>query len=309
MAHAAADALQNDIGHGQSPFFCLSLQLAPRRRRKTRQARGAPQDGNAAGLWGCKRSAYSKPFFFSSVSSICCTAGLASTQRQADAAGFPAQAIHRPLDGDGVRLFEQRPHQAHGLQLQAQAFGMVAVKPQLADVVGHLGRHVGQHADHALAAQRQHRYDLIVVAGVDVQLVAAQLRDLGDLHDVAAGFLDAVDVGQLAQLGQRFRLDVHAGAGRHVVDDAGQADRIGNGGVVGDQPGLGGFVVVGGHQQQGVGAVGLRLLRQLDGIGGVVGAGAGHNRHATRPHGARCSGCTRCARRATGSRTRRWCRR
>ena len=92
--------------------------------------------------------------------------------------------------------------------------------------------------------------------------------------------LTAVDVGQLAQLGQRFRLDVHAGAGRHVVDDAGQADRVGNGGVVGDQPGLGGFVVVGGHQQQGVGAVGLRLLRQLDGIGGVVGAGAGHNRHA-----------------------------
>ena len=25
MAHAAADTLQNDIGHGQSPFFCLSF--------------------------------------------------------------------------------------------------------------------------------------------------------------------------------------------------------------------------------------------------------------------------------------------
>ena len=116
------------------------------------------------------------------------------------------------------------------------------------------GRDVGHHADDALAAQRQQGQDLVVVARIDVQSVAAGRGDLGHLGNVAGGLLDAVDEGVLAQLLGRLRLDVDAGAGRHIVEDDRDAARLGHGGKVGDQAGLAGLVVVGGDHQQGIGA-------------------------------------------------------
>ena len=140
-------------------------------------------------------------------------------------------------------------------------------------------RHVGQHADHALAAQRQQRNDLVIVAGVDVQILPAGGGDLRHLADVAAGFLHCVDVRVLGKLRQTGGGQVAAGAAGDIVQNAGQVHGIRNGGVVGDQTGLAGLVVVGGDQQQGVGAVRLRLTAEPDGVPGIVGAGARNDRN------------------------------
>ena len=111
-------------------------------------------------------------------------------------------------------------------------------------------------------------------------IIPAQRGDLADLGQVAAGFLDAVYVGQLAQLGQRCGQDVAAGAAGDVVQDAGQRNGVRNRGKMRDQPGLAGLVVVRRHQQQRVGAHLLGMPAQLDGIRRVVRAGPGDDRHA-----------------------------
>ena len=114
-------------------------------------------------------------------------------QRQAASTGLPAQAVHRPLCGDRVNVGKQGLAQGQDFQLHLQAFLRFTGEPLGADVVSILGCHVGQHTDDALAAQSQQRDDLVVVAGVDVQLRTAGGSDLSYLADVAAGFLDTYD--------------------------------------------------------------------------------------------------------------------
>ena len=84
-------------------------------------------------------------------------------QRQTAFTGLPAQAVHGPLDRDGVYIGKQRLDERQGFQLHGQAPGGVTCKPLGADVVGVLGRDVGQHADDALAAQCQQRHNLVIV--------------------------------------------------------------------------------------------------------------------------------------------------
>ena len=85
--------------------------------------------------------------------------------------------------------------------------------------------------------------------------------------------------GVLAQLLGSLRLDVDAGAGRHIVEDDRDAAGFGHGGKVGDQAGLAGLVVVRGDHQQGVGAAVGRAGGQGAAVGRVVGAGPRHHRH------------------------------
>ena len=138
---------------------------------------------------------------------------------------------------------------------------------------------IGDDADDALAAQGQQGDHLVIVAGVDVQLVAAEGRDLCHLTDIAGGFLDAVDERVLAQLLGRLGGDVQAGAGRHVIQDDRNAAGLCHCGEVGDKASLRGLVVVGGHQQQSVCAAGGRLCSQSTAVVGVVGTGTGDDRH------------------------------
>ena len=63
-----------------------------------------------------------------------------------------------------------------------------------------LGLDIRDNTDDALAAQREQGNHLIVITGIDVQLVSAQLGDLCNLRNVAGSFLDAVDQRVLAQL-------------------------------------------------------------------------------------------------------------
>lgn len=119
-------------------------------------------------------------------------------ERQTAVTGIPAKAVHGPLDRDGVDVGKQCLDKRHRLELHGQALGSLTGEPFDADVMGVLRGYVGQHADHALAAQSQQRHDLVIVAGVNVQAVTAGRRDLGHVADVAAGLMTALMFGCFA---------------------------------------------------------------------------------------------------------------
>ena len=88
--------------------------------------------------------------------------------------------------------------------------------------------------------------------------------------DVAGRVLHADDVGKLAQPFHRVDRHVDDAAGRDVVNDDRDPDRVVDGLEVLVKPFLRRLVVVGGHDENGVGAGALGVHRQGDRFGGVV---------------------------------------
>ena len=73
------------------------------------------------------------------------------------------------------------------------------------------------------------------------------------------------------------RREAAAGAGGNVIHDDGGVDPVGDVLIVHDKTGLGGLVIIGGHQQKAVRAGLLRVVGEVKGSGGVVAAGAGND--------------------------------
>ena len=132
----------------------------------------------------------------------------------------------------------------------------------------HPVRHdVGGHGNHAAAADRHQRQRQRIVAAQDLEVRRHAAADLAHLRHVAGRFLDADDVGDRGEPGQRSRLDVAAGAARHVVDDDRQRGPRGNRPVVLEQAFLRRLVVVGRHRQQPLDAERLGCVRELGDLG------------------------------------------
>ena len=123
----------------------------------------------------------------------------------------------------------------------------IAVPVALADVVDYMRQQVGQHRNYALGTQRKGRGNLVVVAAVDVQPVAAAGGNLSHLGNAAAGFFDTDDVFHLAKPHTGVRLDIHAGAGGNIIEDNRQIGRLGTGFEMLIESLLGGLIVVGGY--------------------------------------------------------------
>ena len=100
---------------------------------------------------------------------------------------------------------------------------------------------------------------------------------MGQQREVAAGFFHAVDIGHIGQHLVGIGGEGHAGAAGHVVQDDGQIGAGRDVLIVLDQAGLAGLVVVGGDVEQGVCAVVLSMLGQVNGSGGIVAARAGND--------------------------------
>ena len=86
-------------------------------------------------------------------------------------------------------------------------------------------------------------------------------------------------MGSLRQPGHGFGQQVDAGAARHVVDHDGNLGLGRHGLVVLIEPFLGGLVVVRSDHQGRIRPRGLGVLGQLQGFGGIVGAGPGDHHH------------------------------
>ncbi len=135
------------------------------------------------------------------------------------------------------------------------------------DVRGHRNhavtavRHVTQQRRIVTRDEREARRD------VDAQLAHA-------VHG-AGGVLDADDVGQLGQACDGVVAHVDDGAARHVVQHHRNFDVVVQRLEMLVQTFLGRLVVVGRNDQDGVGADGLGVVRQLERLMGVVGPRAG----------------------------------
>ena len=105
-----------------------------------------------------------------------------------------------------------------------------------------------------------------------------------DAVDLAGRVLDADDVLQLEE--PRHGLDRHVDhrARRDVVDDDRNADRVVDRLEVLVEALLVRLVVIGRHDQHGVGARLLGVAGKVDRLGRVVGAGAGDHRHPALRH-------------------------
>ena len=100
--------------------------------------------------------------------------------------------------------------------------------------------------------------------------------------DVAAGFLDADDVGTFVGEGEGgFCGEVDTGAAGHVVDDDGNGRGFGDGAIVGEEAALVGLVVVGSDREEAADAFEVGAGEGVGEAKGVVAAKAEHNGEAT----------------------------
>jgi hypothetical protein len=138
--------------------------------------------------------------------------------------------------------------------------------------------HVADDADDAGRAVRQPRQVEGVVPAVEGQTGLGQ--NLRPREEVARRLLHRDDPRVCRQAHQRRGADPDAGPPGDVVDHHRQVSGVGDGAEVSDKPLGGGLVVVGGDDEQAVGARFGRVLGQVDAVGGVVGADAGQHSRA-----------------------------
>ena len=163
-------------------------------------------------------------------------AGVAhGNERQSALARVEADQVHRRLDRDRVDVGEHDIHQLHIVEVHLGRFRKVIVQAKLTDLVHLLGAEVREYGDNAQRTQRHEGNGLVVVAGVDIQLVAAERTRLRNGGDIAVRFLGRDNVLMLAQLRVGLGLDVAAGTRRHVIQDQRQVDIIRDGGEMADR--------------------------------------------------------------------------
>ena len=196
-------------------------------------------------------------------------------ERQAAVADVQAHQIHGLLDRDGVHIGEERVAQVDVLQLHLTALVGVSIQIAHDHIVHQLRQNVGDHGDHALRPQGEEGGNLVVVAGVDIQLIAAEGHRIRQGGDIAVGLLDAADVLVLREHLVSLRLNVQPRTAGHVVQDDRGVDMVRNRRVMGDQAVLRRLVVIRGHAEQTVHPEVLRLLGEVDRILGAVAPGPG----------------------------------
>src|SRR6266511_2261404 len=184
-----------------------------------------------------------------------------------------AKEIESRFDRDGV-----------GLDLQQ----LVDRFELLIDLSRRLGVALAKSADHGLhpqpddvrvnadasdRAELEKREDQVVVPRVEVEI--GLLDDSPRLDGVVIRLLDRPDGRDLGELDDRLGLDVDHDAPGDVVDDDRPVADVGDRAeVLDDSPGRR-FVVVGSDDEESVYTELVRFTRQVDGVSGGVGPGAG----------------------------------
>ena len=95
-------------------------------------------------------------------------------KRQAAFANLVAHDVKGFFNGNGVNVGEKGVDKRQILNLKRCCCLKIAVKSVLANVVGFLGAYIGKNRNNTLATQRKDGNNLVIVAGVDVKVVAAK---------------------------------------------------------------------------------------------------------------------------------------
>ena len=205
-------------------------------------------------------------------------AGLSWSQGQADFVTHPFQAGQGRLDGNGVAFYEAGFEERKQTQVQSLGIGQLSETNHPAEAGHRLGQEVRGHADDALGATAHQRERLVVVAAQYRKVCGRLSDDFTNLGIVAGGFLDADDVGNLAQAQDGLWKEVGTRTSRDIVQD----DILVGVGCscpkVFVEPGLCGFVVIGSDQQVALNGQVVQALEVLAGCMGAVAASAHQQR-------------------------------
>ena len=185
----------------------------------------------------------------------------------------------RGFDGPRVRLDEVRLHE--GEQAVVQLAGRVpgAGERAFRELHHQVGRFVRHDGHDPVGAQRNQGQGHGVVPRQHAESRRPVAQDGHDLGQVARCFLHRDDVVRLPRQSEDGRGgDVRCRATRHVVEHHRHVSHgVGDGPEVRLEPGLGGLVVVRGHDEQRVGSGGARRAGPLDRGGGGVASHAGEH--------------------------------
>ena len=179
------------------------------------------------------------------------------------------------LDRDRVDLGKQRLEDRSKLLQTEGGAAEVALLAQPAELAHFFGQDIGADRDHTARAELQCRHGLVVVSGVNVEIVAALRDQLCEQLQVPGSLLDPADAVDLCQLAVVLHRERKTGAGGDIVDDHRAGGCLGNGAVVEQDPAVGCLVVIGGDRKKRVGTGVTADLCQPDRAGGAVGATAG----------------------------------
>ena len=92
-----------------------------------------------------------------------------------------------------------------------------------------LRQYIRQYRNNTLAAQGHDRNDHIIVAAVDVDLIAALCSNLCGIANVSAGFLDCCNVLVLCQCCNGADIKTYAGTAGNIVKNDRQVYAVCNG--------------------------------------------------------------------------------
>ena len=121
------------------------------------------------------------------------------SKRQAEIVFAPSHSRTSSLYGNRVDLAEERINKGEIVKLHLKSACCITVQILVAHLGSLLRKNVGKHGDDALTAERHNGDYLVVVAGVNVDIVAAKVRDLCDLGNISACFLNCNDVRMLCK--------------------------------------------------------------------------------------------------------------
>ena len=156
-----------------------------------------------------------------------------------------------------------------------------SLKARVNHCLDFFGSQVGNDRNNSISAKRQKRQGQSVVAGQNGKAGMLGLdfcKNVGHLVDVAAGFLNADDVGQIGDARQSVGGDVGAGAALNVVNQNRKA-YFADGRKVAVDSLLAGLVVIGSHNQGRVGSRFLGALGVANRVAGVVASRSYDNRN------------------------------
>ena len=165
-----------------------------------------------------------------------------------------------------------------------QGPGLVAPQVVRHDLMAHAGHNIGVDGDDTAAADAHEGDGDVVIAGVQGEVRSDAVGDLHGVGHIAAGLLDAGDVGVGRQALHYGDGNGAAGAAGDIIEQAGDVHRVRRGGKVAVHALRIGLVVIRGNEQQGVGPHVLVLDTLFHLGGGAVGAAAHDDRHPAVHH-------------------------
>ena len=127
--------------------------------------------------------------------------------------------------------------------------------------MGHARRDVREYGDYALTAERENGNNLVIVAGVNRQLVADRRAQPQNRREITARLLDRNNARMFCELHIGLRLDVHPRARRHIVENCGNADAVCNRRVMRSKSVLRTLIVVRRYEEERVCPHMLRIFR------------------------------------------------